>query len=163
MSEQSSPYRLLGLTARWTAGARARESLREDRLFDDPWAALLASEEGKEWMEHRSADPGTSVIVRTRFFGDFLQRVAVQHAIRQVVLMAAGLDTRAYRITWSAHTRLFELDQSHVLEYKDFSATCPMNTSRTCRMRLQVWQLLEAGSASTSSIISCLLLPGHNQ
>ena len=119
MSEQTSSHQLLGVTACWTAGARARESLREDRLFNDPWADLLAGKEGKEWTERQSADHGTSVIVRTRFFDDFLQRVAAQHAIRQIVLMAAGLDTRAYRITWPANTRLFELDQPHVLEYKE--------------------------------------------
>lgn len=119
MSEQTSSHQLLGLTARWTAGSRARESLREDRLFNDPWAGLLAGKEGKEWTEHRSTDQGTSVVVRTRFFDDFLQRVTAQHAIRQIVLMAAGLDTRAYRITWPAHTRLFELDQPYVLEYKE--------------------------------------------
>jgi methyltransferase (TIGR00027 family) len=119
MSEQTSSHHRLGLTARWTAGARARESQREDRLFNDPWARLLAGEEGKEWTERQSADRGASVIVRTRFFDDFLQRATVQHALRQIVLVAAGLDTRASRITWPEHTRFFELDQPHVLEYKE--------------------------------------------
>ncbi len=119
MSEHTSSHQLLGLTARWTAGARARESRREDRLFNDRWADLLASKEGQEWVEHQSADHGTSIIVRTRFFDDFLGRVTGKPPIRQVVLLAAGLDTRAFRLTWPEHTRLFELDQPQVLEYKE--------------------------------------------
>ncbi len=119
MSEKASPDHALGSTARWTAGARARESRREDRLFNDRWAATLAGREGEEWVEHRSGDNGISIIVRTRFFDDFLQRVTGQHAIRQIVLMAAGLDTRAFRLTWPEQTRLFELDQSQVLQSKE--------------------------------------------
>ena len=49
MSEKATHDQLLGSTARWTAGVRARESLREDRLFNDPWAASLAGMEGQEW------------------------------------------------------------------------------------------------------------------
>lgn len=72
MSDKASSNHLLGSTARWTAGVRARESLREDRLFNDPWAAALAGAEGQEWAEHRSGDDGTSIAIRTRFFDDFL-------------------------------------------------------------------------------------------
>ena len=119
MSEQSSPDYLLGLTARWTAGVRAMESLRGDRLFNDPWATVLADKEGKDWIEHQSADNGISIIVRVRFFDDFLQNVVDQDEIRQVVLMAAGLDMRAFRLNWPEKTRIFELDQSQILNHKD--------------------------------------------
>lgn len=119
MSKYTSSHHRLGLTARWTAGARARESQREDRLFDDRWADLLAGRKGKEWVEQQSSDTGLTIIVRTRFFDDFLGQVTGLSAIRQVVLLAAGLDTRAYRLTWPEHTRLFELDQPQVLEYKE--------------------------------------------
>jgi methyltransferase (TIGR00027 family) len=47
-----------------------------------------------------------------------LQRITRQPGIRQVVLLAAGLDTRAYRLSWPDHTRLFELDQPQVLQAK---------------------------------------------
>jgi methyltransferase (TIGR00027 family) len=110
MSENNPPDHVLGSTARWTAGVRAKESLREDRLFHDRWAAALAGKEGEEWVEHRSGDNGISITVRTRFLDDFLQRVTGQQAIRQVVLLAAGLDTRAFRLTWPEQTQLFELD-----------------------------------------------------
>jgi methyltransferase (TIGR00027 family) len=110
---------LLGATARWTAAVRAKESVRQDRLFYDPWAAALAGQEGESWIEGRSEDSVAPIALRTRFFDDVLQRMALQDAIRQVVLMAAGLDTRAFRLSWPAGTRLFELDQSPVLKYKE--------------------------------------------
>ncbi len=110
---------LLGSTARWTASVRARESAREDRLFNDPWAAALAGQEGQAWIEQRSADSVAPIVLRTRFFDDFLQRITRQNVIRQVVLMAAGLDTRAFRLNWPEQTRLFELDQPSVLQYKE--------------------------------------------
>jgi methyltransferase (TIGR00027 family) len=119
MADKTTFDDLLGATARWTAAVRARESAREDRLFDDPWAAALAGEGGAAWIEHRSADSVAPIVLRTRFFDDFLQRLPLQGAIRQVVLMAAGLDTRAFRLNWPAGTRLFELDQPPVLKYKE--------------------------------------------
>jgi len=51
MSENTTHNNLLGLTARWTAAVRATESKREDRLFNDPWAAVLAGEDGGTWIE----------------------------------------------------------------------------------------------------------------
>jgi methyltransferase (TIGR00027 family) len=119
MSEKTTPDKLAS-TARWTAAARAKESRREDRLFNDPWASALAGKEGEEWVVHQAEDLlVTSMIVRTRFFDDFLQHVADSHAIRQIVLLAAGLDTRAFRLPWPEQTRIFELDQPHVLHYKE--------------------------------------------
>lgn len=119
MSEKTTPD-LLASTARWTAAVRAKESRREDRLFNDPWATTLAGKEGEEWVAHQAGDFGvTTMTVRTRFFDDFLQQVAGEHAIRQIVLMAAGLDTRAFRLPWPKQTRFFELDQPQVLQYKE--------------------------------------------
>jgi methyltransferase (TIGR00027 family) len=118
MLEKVTPDYLLGSTARWTAGVRAQESGREDRLFNDPWAAALAGQEGQAWLAQRPADSVIPIILRTRFFDDFLQRITCQEGIRQVVLMAAGLDTRAFRLGWPEQTRLFELDQPSVLQYK---------------------------------------------
>ncbi len=110
---------LLGATSRWTAAVRAKENARQDRLFTDPWAAALAGQEGQAWIEARPEDSVVPIAVRTRFFDDALQHMALQDGIRQVVLMAAGLDTRAFRLSWPAGTRLFELDQSPVLKYKE--------------------------------------------
>ncbi len=115
---ETSAANLLGSTARWTAGVRARESERTDRLFDDPWAAALAGPEGLAWIESRPADSVVPIVIRTRFFDDFLQDAAQYTGLRQVVLPGAGLDTRAYRLRWPDQTRLFELDQAAVLAGK---------------------------------------------
>jgi methyltransferase (TIGR00027 family) len=109
---------LLGSTARWTAGVRALESERGERLFEDPWAAALAGEQGRTWVEQRTADKVVPIVLRTRYFDDFLKRITHEQGIRQIVLLAAGLDTRAYRLEWSQQTRLFELDQPEVLRHK---------------------------------------------
>lgn len=118
MPEKIGDDLLLEATAGWTAAVRALESARPDRLFDDPWARALAGEDGAAWAAQRSPDRLISIVLRTRFFDDFLQRVAREHAIRQIVLLAAGLDTRAYRLAWPPQTRLFELDRPAVLRHK---------------------------------------------
>lgn len=113
------PGVLLAVTASWIAAVLAQESRRPDRLLDDPWAAQLAGADGEEWLRARTGSPALAIIaIRARFFDDFLQRVTATEGIRQVVLVAAGLDTRAYRLSWPAPVRLFELDQPEVLARK---------------------------------------------
>jgi len=119
MPKNFEPDSPLSMTARWTAAVRAQESARKDRLFDDPWATALAGEVGAAWIETRSAGSGLPIAIRTRFFDDFLQRVSLQHRVRQTVLIAAGLDTRAFRLQWPEQARLFELDRASVLDYKE--------------------------------------------
>jgi len=58
------------------------------------------------------------VIVRTRYYDDYL-RAAVADACRQVVLLAAGLDTRAFRLSWPDTTKVFEADLPDLLEVKE--------------------------------------------
>jgi methyltransferase (TIGR00027 family) len=111
-------------TSRWMAAARARESERADRLFDDPLAAALAGPEGLAWLERmetaaRSDGPGLYPVIRTRFFDDFLLDSCRRLGVRQVVLAAAGLDTRAFRLNWPSRTRLYELDLPEVLDIKE--------------------------------------------
>lgn len=60
-----------------------------------------------------------AIVIRTRYFDDFPGRITNQEGIGQVVLMAAGLDARAFRLAWVKETRLYELDQPSVLTYKD--------------------------------------------
>lgn len=57
--------------------------------------------------------------MRHRFFDDFLMELAASSGIRQVVLLAAGLDIRAFRLDWPAGTRVFEIDQPQVFEHKN--------------------------------------------
>jgi methyltransferase (TIGR00027 family) len=120
----------VGLTSRWVAAARARESERADRLFDDPLAAALAGPEGFAWLDRMepvtlpgvpgpALGPALYVAVRTRFFDDFLLDASWSIGIQQVVLVAAGMDARAFRLNWSPGTRLYELDRPKVLSAKD--------------------------------------------
>lgn len=109
----------LAATAYWTAAVRARESVRPDRLFEDPWAAELAGQAGAAWIAQRPEASTVPIVLRTRYFDDCLTRITQQDGLRQVVLLAAGLDTRDFRLSWPAGVRLFELDQPAVLGHKE--------------------------------------------
>ncbi|HEY7019716.1 MAG TPA: SAM-dependent methyltransferase [Ktedonobacterales bacterium] len=112
--------RPVALTAQLTAKARAIESQRADALFHDPWAELFAGRAGDAWLaRQQSGYPGLPLILRTRFFDDFFAERMGDVSLRQVVLLAAGYDTRAYRLAWPKGTRLYELDQPMVLARKE--------------------------------------------
>ncbi len=118
----------VSLTSRWMAAARARESQRLDRLFDDPLAAALAGQEGFAWLDDMEraqpwGEPALYVVVRTRFFDDFLLRASWGAGARQIVLLAAGMDARAFRLDWPPGTRLYELDRPEVIHAKDAVAS----------------------------------------
>jgi methyltransferase (TIGR00027 family) len=109
----------LEATARWTAAVRALETARQDRLFEDPWAAELAGPEGQAWIEARTPESVLPIVLRTRYFDDWLQGVMVESVSPQVVLLGAGLDTRSFRLPWPAGTLVFELDREAVLAHKE--------------------------------------------
>lgn len=111
----------VSFTSRAMAAVRAWESRREDALFNDPFAERLA---GKELMEkslsllEQYEEEGKPYgQVRTRFLDDFLWENSVN--IRQVVLLGAGLDTRAFRLSWPPGTYFYEIDQEDVISYKN--------------------------------------------
>jgi methyltransferase (TIGR00027 family) len=120
----------VALTAVGVAAARAAESRRSDPLFDDPFAADFVTAAGvaPPFTDHRppaTQDNGdlwswfvSYVPIRTRFFDDYF-RDACAAGCRQVVILAAGLDTRAFRLTWPAGVHLFELDTPEVLAFKE--------------------------------------------
>ncbi len=95
------------------AAYRARNTARDDRVCNDPWAAALAGEEGHaiardydkvfEHMEVWTA-------VRTAFFDDRVRRYTAPGGISQVVLLGAGFDSRAARLGREG-VRYFEVDQ----------------------------------------------------
>jgi methyltransferase (TIGR00027 family) len=115
----------VGRTAFGVAAARAAESARHDRLFADPLADLLLDAGGPEtrafWTDGGGARLSTAmgdyIALRTRYFDDQLSG-AVAAGCRQVVLVAAGLDTRAFRLELPVEGHVFELDQPAVLEVK---------------------------------------------
>ncbi|NKI40881.1 SAM-dependent methyltransferase [Streptomyces physcomitrii] len=116
----------VGITALAVAAARARESLRPDRLINDPYAGAFVEAAGLDLPFLRLEAPGEQsdpalmtdyVGVRSRVFDDFLV-AAAEDGLRQVVVLASGLDSRAFRLPWPAGTRCFELDQPLVLDFK---------------------------------------------
>ena len=108
----------LQATARWTAAVRAGERERPDRLVDDPWAADLAGPEGMAWLAGRPEGSVLPIVIRTRYFDDWLREVAIEGPLRQVVLLGAGLDTRAWRLPWPEGAVVYELDRADVLDVK---------------------------------------------
>ncbi|BDM67680.1 S-adenosyl-L-methionine-dependent methyltransferase [Streptomyces nigrescens] len=121
-------------TALGVARIRATESARPDRLFDDPYAAgFVAAAPPRPAAAARTDDAEVPapqreafyrglfrhVVLRTRFFDDYLTTATTQHALRQVVILAAGLDTRAHRLPWPDGVRLYEVDLPEVLAFKE--------------------------------------------
>ncbi len=115
-------------TALFTAAARARESQRADHLFVDPFAEALAGAEGFALMDRIEASPWSAdsteptenayIAIRTRVIDDFVVGALSAEDIRQVVLVAAGLDSRAFRLPLRTTTQWFELDRAEVLQAK---------------------------------------------
>ncbi len=108
----------LEATAHWTAAVRAMESARPDALVHDPWAMALAGPAGAAWIAERSADSVVPMILRTRYFDDWLVEVVGRGTVGQAVLPAAGLDTRAFRLDLPDVLRWFEIDRPAVLGHK---------------------------------------------
>ncbi|MCV7065301.1 class I SAM-dependent methyltransferase [Mycolicibacterium farcinogenes] len=121
----------VGVTATGVAASRALATKQPDPLINDPYADALVRAVG---VEHsiRLADGEVCVegdlmldrqrmfeqiAVRTRFFDDFFTD-ATASGIRQAVILASGLDTRAYRLPWPTGSVVFEVDQPAVLEFK---------------------------------------------
>jgi methyltransferase (TIGR00027 family) len=109
-------------TSLLTAAMRAIETNRsenEGRLFTDPFAEVLAGSEGFSILEQVLAEMGEqpSIPLRTRYFDERIMQGLAQ-GIRQIVILAAGMDTRAYRLPFPDGTRVFELDRPEVLSYK---------------------------------------------
>lgn len=98
MFTHRASHQLLSATAYWTVSVRGRESEHEDNLFHDPWAVDLAGDIGRTEIESRSTESVVPMIIRTRYFDDFLQRITHEQGILQVVLLTVGLDTRAFRL-----------------------------------------------------------------
>ncbi|OKH68087.1 SAM-dependent methyltransferase [Mycobacterium sp. SWH-M3] len=121
----------VGATATMVAAARAIASAEPDALIDDPYAAALVREVGVDFFtklvdgeltlsgdDAESAELMTSVMaVRTRFFDDFFL-TAGEAGVRQAVILASGLDSRAYRLPWPAGTVVYEIDQPQVIGAK---------------------------------------------
>ncbi|GBG38109.1 class I SAM-dependent methyltransferase [Mycobacterium montefiorense] len=121
----------VGSTALFVATARALEAQKPNPLVVDQYAEVFfravggsAADvlDGKDCDHHlKSADFGDHFVnfqaARTKYFDEYFLRAA-QAGVRQVVIVAAGLDSRAYRLDWPAATTIFELDRPQVLDFK---------------------------------------------
>jgi methyltransferase (TIGR00027 family) len=145
----------VGATATAVAASRAAASKGPDALLDDPWAdplvravgidtfvklidGELTAGEDDPLLNRRSMNE--QIAVRTRFFDDFFTAAATS-GIRQAVILASGLDTRAYRLPWADGTVVYEIDQPEVIAFKtrtlaDLGAE-PTATRRTVAIDLR--------------------------
>ncbi len=124
----------VGATATMVAAARALASNETNPIIKDPFAAPLVRAVGLDFFrrlvdgdivpseayessEKDMALETDSIAVRTRFFDDFFLNAA-RDGVRQSVILAAGLDARAYRLAWPPGSVVYEVDQPKVVEFK---------------------------------------------
>ncbi|AOW92717.1 SAM-dependent methyltransferase [Rhodococcus sp. WMMA185] len=115
----------VGLTALGVAAFRAFESIGPDALIQDEFAPWFVAASGEPHVIALLKDPASLADMpfagfmgmRTKFFDDFFLSAAAL-GVRQAVILAAGLDARAYRLDWPPGTTVFEVDQPKVLEFK---------------------------------------------
>lgn len=125
----------VGKTALGVARVRTEEGRRPDRLFDDPYVKAFLDAAPGAFAEEERAVSGDGLapsgplaslgaafyshgVIRTQFFDDYLL-AACAAGCRQVVLLAVGLDARAFRLGWPDGVVLFEVDLPEVLAFKD--------------------------------------------
>jgi len=119
-----------GVGATATAVATSRALANRAGLIDDPFAEPLVKAVGMDTflklLDGRidSAEPESDLqrmaqgmAVRTKYFDDFLIGAAAA-GIRQVAILASGLDARSYRIAWPGGTAVYEIDQPRVIDFK---------------------------------------------
>ncbi|MDT5227688.1 MAG: hypothetical protein QOH94_1481, partial [Mycobacterium sp.] len=127
----------VGATATMVASARAMASKVDSPLIDDPYAEPLVRAVGLELFtklatgelspadledDSDGAPAGVqrmtdNMAVRTKFFDEFFIE-ATRSGIRQAVILASGLDARAYRLPWPDGTTVYEIDQQQVIDFK---------------------------------------------
>jgi methyltransferase (TIGR00027 family) len=140
----------VGATALVVAAARAAETESAQPLFRDPFARIFldAAGEGTWNIFDRSTVAGVDpelaarmqqmqdfFATRTAYIDDFFV-AAADAGIRQVVILAAGLDARAWRLGWPEGTRVYELDQPKVLDFK--SSTLRANGAGPTAQRIEI-------------------------
>jgi methyltransferase (TIGR00027 family) len=145
----------VGATALSVAAARAVETRSDDPLIRDQFAYLLVSAAGQPWARLASSldwigddDHGRRAhrlaidyqAVRTHYFDSYFAE-AVAAGVRQVVILAAGLDSRAFRLEWPPGTTVYEVDQPQVVAYKtstlESAGAAPTAERRTVQVDLR--------------------------
>ncbi|HUO36880.1 MAG TPA: class I SAM-dependent methyltransferase, partial [Mycobacterium sp.] len=128
----------VGATATMVAASRAVATRQPKPLIKDPYAQPLVEAVGIDALtrlargeldpaaldDHsgRASRMSDHMAIRTKFFDDFFLAATVG-GIRQVVILASGLDARAYRLSWPAGTTVYEVDQPQVIGFKTQTLT----------------------------------------
>ncbi len=150
----------VGLTAQWMAANRALETESAEPLYRDPFARALAGDVGFAIVaatrsvlgiaDHAAPDP--YLTIRTKFLDDGALAAMRDRGVAQVLMLAAGMDTRAFRIPWPAGVTLFEVDRDDIFDYKEAvlarlgaKPTCDRRVVRADLAHLWTGALLEAG------------------
>ena len=123
VNPQSQPEPLIrnvSDTARWVAVYRAQETERPDAIFRDPFARRLAGERGEQIAKLMplGRDNSWSMITRTYLIDGFIKD-ELQRGADLVVNLAAGLDSRPYRMQLPPKLRCVEVDLPEILDYKE--------------------------------------------
>jgi methyltransferase (TIGR00027 family) len=143
----------VGATATMVAAARAMGTRIDGALISDPYAEPLVRAVGVDVFTRLATgelDPSVfnidddtnagmdrmvdNMAVRTKFFDDFFTDATVA-GVRQVVILASGLDSRAYRLQWPAGTVVYEVDQPEVIAFKT-RALAEIGAEPTCDRRV---------------------------
>jgi methyltransferase (TIGR00027 family) len=150
----------VGLTACWIAASRALETESATPLFSDPYARALAGDGGFAMMSITRAamgipdsnGPEVYLSIRTRFLDDRLLAAVSDPSIAQTVVLAAGMDTRAFRLNWPAGMTVYEIDRDDVFDHKEevlgrlaARPTCERRIVRADLAKPWVQHLLDAG------------------
>lgn len=115
-----TPFKHVSDTALWIAMYRARESDRADAVFEDPLAARLAGERGKEMVKATPYDKAMAFAMTVRTTAiDKLVKEALTREVDMVINLGAGLDTRPYRLKLPSGLRWIEVDFPATISYKN--------------------------------------------
>ena len=167
----------VGATATFVASGRAMATKDPRRLINDPFAEPLVRAVGLDFftkmmdgeldistVEDASARKQAMIdgmAVRTKYYDDYFV-AATNDGVRQAVILASGLDARAYRLPWPAGTVVYELDQPQVIDFKTSTLAGigaePLATRRTIPIDLrQDWPAaLKAAGLDLSAPIAWL-------
>jgi methyltransferase (TIGR00027 family) len=147
----------VGATATFVAFGRAMATKDPRGLINDPFAEPLVRAVGLDFFtKMMDGELDTSTIdnasparkqamidgmaVRTKYFDDYFID-ATNNGVRQAVILASGLDARAYRLPWPAGTVVYELDQPQVIDFKTTTLAGigaePLTTRRTIPIDLR--------------------------
>src|SRR5713101_6167828 len=115
-----NPITSVSYTARWVALYRAMESDRPDALFRDPYARRLAGARAEQIVDRlpRGRSWAWPMIVRTAVMDELILRAVARDGVGTVLNLAAGLDTRPYRLPLAPSLRWIEVDFPDVIAYK---------------------------------------------